>query len=81
MLPCHNCYICGTWRNKEVGVFKVIIKRKGKKHSANKRNFFMGRHKKTAQGVDHRTTLSGITCYFSLLWRKMIYALHKIPSY
>ena len=27
MLPCHSCYIYGTWRSKEVGakVFKVIV--------------------------------------------------------
>ena len=21
ILPCHSCYICGSWRSKEVGVF------------------------------------------------------------
>ena len=35
----------------------------------------MGRHKKTTQGVDRWTTLSGITYYISLLWCKKIYAL------
>ena len=51
MLPCHSCYICGTWRSKEVGVFKVIIQREGEKPQT--RGTFMGRHKKTTQGVDH----------------------------
>ena len=41
----------------------------------------MGRYKNTTQGVDHWTTLSGITYYFSLLLCKKIYALHEIPSY
>ena len=38
----------------------------------------MGCHKKTTQGVDHWTTLSGIAYYFGLLWCKKIYTLHKI---
>ena len=25
MLPCHSCYIYGTWRSKEVGGFKTIV--------------------------------------------------------
>ena len=37
--------------------------------------------KKTTEGFDHWTTLPGITYYFSLLWCKKIYALHKVPSY
>ena len=69
----------GTWRSKEVGFFKFIIWREGEKPQA--RGFFMGHHKKTAQEVDHWTTLSRITYSFSLLWCKKIYALHKIPSY
>ena len=79
MLPCHSFYSCGTWRSKEVGFFKVIIRREGGKPQT--RGTFTGRHKKTTQGADQWTTLSGITYYFSLLWCKKIYALHKIPSY
>ena len=28
MLPCHSCYIYGTWRSKAVGSCKVIVWRK-----------------------------------------------------
>ena len=51
MLPCHSCYICGNWRRKEVGFFKVIIRKEGEKPQT--RGTFMGRHEKTTQGVDH----------------------------
>ena len=40
-----------------------------------------GRHKKNTQGIDHWTTLPEITYYFTFLWFKKIYALHKISSY
>ena len=34
MLPCHSCYIYGTWRNKEVGGLKLSYggKLKGESH-------------------------------------------------
>ena len=34
MLLCHSCYICGTWRSKEVarGFLKISYRRKGKSH-------------------------------------------------
>ena len=50
MLPCHNCYICGTWGSKEVGFFKSYhTEGRGKA----KRATLMGCHKKTTQGVNH----------------------------
>ena len=62
-----------------MGFFEFIIQREGEKPQT--RGTFMGHHKKTTQGVGHSTTLSGITDYFSFLWCKNIYPLHKIPSY
>ena len=38
MLPCHNCYVCGTWRSKEVGGINLSYGGKRKRH--NKRNFY-----------------------------------------
>ena len=32
MLPCHSCFICGTWRSKEVGGLKLSYGGKGKSH-------------------------------------------------
>ena len=34
MLACHNCYVCGTWRKKEVarGFLKLSYRGKGKGH-------------------------------------------------
>ena len=74
---CCLVIICGTWRSKKG--FLNLSYREGEKPQT--RGTFMGHHKKTTQGVDHWTTLSGITNYFSFLWCKKIYALHKISSY
>ena len=73
--------ICGTWRSKEAArVFlNLLYVEKGESHQT--RGTFLGQHKKTTQGFDHWTALSGITYYFSFLWCKKIYTLHKIPSY
>ena len=67
MLPCHDLWDLEEQRGRG---FKFIIRREGEKSLT---GTFMGRHKKTAQGVDHWATLSGITYYFSLLWCKKIY--------
>ena len=64
MLPCHSCYICGTWRSRGKG-FKAIIRMEGEKPQTV--GTVMGRHKKTTQGINHRTTLSGITYLFQPL--------------
>ena len=53
MLACNSCYICESWKSKEVGggFFKVIVPREGEKPQT--RETFVGRHKKTTQGVNH----------------------------
>ena len=51
MLSCHSCYICGTWRSKEVGCLKLSYG--GNEEKPQTRGTFMERHKNTAQGVDH----------------------------
>ena len=61
------------------GVFEFIIQKEGEKTQT--RGTSMGHLKKTTQGVDYWSTLSGITNYFSFLWCKNTYVLHKIPSY
>ena len=32
-MPCHSCYIYGTWRIKEVDGFKVIVWREAEERS------------------------------------------------
>ena len=53
MLPCHSCYIYGTWRGKEVGEFKVMEGSKGggQSHKVKGENNFCG-------GVEPSTILS-----------------------
>ena len=61
---------------------KVIIRREGKKPQT--RGTFMGRHKKTTHrelNTDTELLYLELPTYFSLLWCKKIYALHKISSY
>ena len=79
MLPFYSCYICGTWRSKEVGGFKVIIWRKGEKPQT--RGPFMGHHKKLPRELTTELLYLELPTFFSLLWCKNIYALHKILSY
>ena len=41
MLPCRGCYICGTWRSKEIGVFESYhTEERGK--TTNKRGTLWG---------------------------------------
>ena len=61
------------------GFFNLSYGGEGKSHK--QEELLWGAIKKTTRRVDHWTTLSGITYYFSILWCKNIYALHKIPSY
>ena len=59
MLPCHSCYIYGTWRNNELGGFKIILWREtegGKPQS--QRGAFLWGH------------ISELPTYFSLFWSK-----------
>ena len=44
MWPFHSCYVCGTWRSKEVGGLKLSYGGKGEKPQT--REPFMWRHKK-----------------------------------
>ena len=47
LLPCHNLWDL----EEQKGFFEFIIQREGEKPQT--RGTFMGRHKKTTQGVDH----------------------------
>ena len=64
MLSCHSCYIYGTRRSKEVGEFKVVIRREaeegggGGTKSKEGANFY--------GGVDPSVILSELPTYFSL---------------
>ena len=70
MLPCHSCYIYGTWRSKEVGakVFKVIVWREAEAEegevtkSKGCGNFY--------GWVEPLSILSELPSYFSLFWCK-----------
>ena len=76
MLPCYSCYICETWRSKEVRVLKSSYGG-GKKKVTKKGNFYGAI--KTTQRIDPSTSLPELPTYFSLLWCTKIYTLHNIP--
>ena len=44
MLPCHSCYSYGTWRSKELGGIKVIVKKEaeGVSHKVRGSTFYGG---------------------------------------
>ena len=42
MLPCHNCYIYGIWRSKEVKGLKSSYRGKGKSHKGGEGDFYEG---------------------------------------
>ena len=74
MLPCHSCYIYGTWRSKAVGSCKVIVWRKaeGGKSQSQMRGVGGGGGWCTFYGAVHPSViLSKLTTYFSLLRRSL----------
>ena len=71
-LPFHNCYICGTWRSKEVGGLMLSYGGKGK---ATKRGTFMGSHKKIPRELTTELLYLELPTYFSLLRCNNIYAV------
>ena len=75
MLPCHNCYICGTWRSKEVGGLKLSYGGQGEKPLTR------GAIKKLPRELTTELFYLELPTYFSLFWCKKAYALHMIPSY
>ena len=80
MLPCHSCYICGTGRtesSKELGGLK-LYGRKGKSH---KQELLLGMVSKLPKELTTELLCLELPAYFSLLWCKKIYALHKVPTY
>ena len=79
MLPFHNCYICGTWRSKEVGGLMLSYGGKGKSHK--KRNFLWGATKKLPCELTVGLLYLESPTYFSLLWCKNIYALPTWDSF
>ena len=79
MLSFHNCYICGTWRSKEVERLKLSYGEKGKSHK--QEDLLWGAIKNLPKELTTELLYLELPTYFSLLWCKKIYALHKIPSY
>ena len=53
MLPCHSCYICGTWRSKEVASGFLKLSYGGQGEKPQPRGTFLGCHEKTTQVVDY----------------------------
>ena len=71
--------VCGTWRSKGVGgELKLSYGGKGESH---KQEDFWGATKKLHRELTTELLYLELPTYFSLLWCKNIYALHKIPSY
>ena len=79
MLPCHSCYICGTWRSKEVGGLKLSYGGEGKSHK--QEELLWGAIRKLPRKLITELLYLELPACFSLLWCKKIYALHKIPPY
>ena len=79
MLPCHSCYICGTWRSKEVGSLKLSYGGEGKSYK--QEELLWGAIRKLPRKLITELLYLELPAYFSLLWCKKIYALHKIPPY
>ena len=79
MLLFHNCYICGTWRSKEVEGLMLSYGGKGK--SRKKRNFLWGATKKLPWELTIGLLYLESPTYFSLLWCKNIYALPTYNSF
>ena len=71
MWPFHSCYVCETWRSKEVGGLKLS---------------YGGKEKSHIQGELPRELTTELLnlelpVYFNLFWSKKINALYKIPPY
>ena len=79
MLPFHSCYICGTWRSKQVGGLKLSYGGKEKSHK--QEDLLWGAIKKLPRELTTELLYLELPTFFSLLWCKNIYALHKILSY
>ena len=77
MLPCHGCYVCGTWRSKEVGGWKLSYGGKGKSQKQEK--LLWGTIRKLPKELTTDLLYLELPAYFILLWcKKNIYILHKI---
>ena len=59
MLLSHSCYICGTWRSKEVGALKPSYREKGARQ---RRNFY--------GDIATSASLFALPTYLSLFWHK-----------
>ena len=79
MLPFHCRYICGIWKSKEVEGLKLSYGEKGKSHK--QEDLLWGAIKNLPKELTTELLYLELPTYFSLLWCKKIYALHKIPSY
>ena len=79
MLRCHSCYICGTWRSKEIGGLKLSYGGKGKSHQQGE--LLWDVIKKLPRELTTALLYLELHTYFSLLLGKKIYVRHKIPSY
>ena len=79
MLRCHSCYICGTWRSKEIGDLKLSYGDKGKSHQQGELLWEV--IKKLTRELTTELLYLELHTFFSVLLGKKIYVLHRIPSY
>ena len=70
MMPFRSCYICGTWRSKEVGRLMLSYGGKGKSH-----DILWGAIKNLRTELTTELLYLESPTYFSLLWCENIYAL------
>ena len=79
MLPCHSCYICGSWKSKKVGGLKLSYRGKGKSHK--QKELLWGAIKKPPRELTTELLYLELPTYFSLLQCKTIYTLYKEDSF
>ena len=77
MLPCHNLWDLEEQRGR--GFLNLSYGGKGKSHK--QEELLWGAIRELPRELTTELLYLELPAYFSLLWCKKIYALHKIPSY
>ena len=78
MLPCHSCYVGGTWRSKELRGLKLSYGGKGKSHK--QEEFSWDSIKELPRELTTELIYLELPTYFSLLSCETIHTLHMIHS-
>ena len=77
MLPCHNLWDLEEQRGR--GFLNLSYGGKGKSHK--QEELLWGAIRELPRELTTELLYLELPAYFSLLWCKKIYALHKVPTY